>query len=521
MKIFAATQVREIDLYTIENESIESFFLMERAAAALTDWYVRHYSIDRKVLIFAGTGNNGGDGLALARMLAERRYRVQCILFGSEERRSTDSRRNLELLQTQGLVSIEKWSDTAPLMQIPDNAVLVDALFGSGLNRPLDGPVSRLISHINNSGTTIISIDIPSGLFGENNEGNSAENIVRSTITLTFQFPFLSMLLADNHNFVPSWRVLDIGLHPEIINRLETPYQTLTRKDVAALLPKRSRFAHKGTCGHACVIAGSYGMMGAAVLAGGASLRGGAGLVSMHIPRKGYDIIQLAIPEALVSLDQDDTCFSRIDELDSYTALAAGPGLGKDRNTIEGLRALLERVRIPLILDADALNIIASEPGLLDLVPKDTVITPHPGEFDRLFSFKGSSYERLQEARKQAIEHELVIVLKGAWSAVIAPDGQCRFNTTGNPGMATGGSGDVLSGLIVSFLAQGLNAFDAACAACFLHGQAGDLAAEEEGEASLVAGDIIRYIGKAWKWTEDQNTGLSAGSGKVLNLKED
>jgi len=506
MKIFTAAQTREIDAYTMAHEPVASIDLMERAAQALTNWFVRHFSMDRTVQVFAGTGNNGGDGLAMARMLAERRFRVICWLTGDEKKRSTDCALNLKRLDDQALVDIRRWNAGDDLPEIGNREILVDALFGSGLTRPVEGSMAELIRHLNTANGTVIAVDIPSGLFGEDNRGNIPGHIIQADYTLTFQFdytltfqfPFLSMLMACNEAYVGSWRVLDIGLHKDIIRDTDSPYRVNNRNMVKKRLPVRNRFAHKGSCGHALLIAGSYGMMGAAVLAGEAALRSGAGLVSMHIPQKGYGIIQTTIPEALISLDEDENVFSSFVPLDTFRAVAVGPGIGKHSKTADALKNLLQYVKVPLVIDADALNLLATEPGLLELLPANTILTPHPGEFDRLTQYSGDSYGRLQKAREFAREHRLILVLKGAFTAVISPEGRCWFNPTGNPGMATGGSGDVLTGIIVSLLAQGTGALDAAVAATFLHGLAGDLAASETGEVALIAGDINRFIGKAW-----------------------
>jgi len=520
MKIFAASQVREIDSYTILNEPVDPFQLMERAAAVLTAWFVSHYSIIHPVMVMAGTGNNGGDGLAMARMLADRQYRVSCLLFGDEDNRSTDNKKNLKLLEEQGKVKIHRWNGQEDLPFIEKRAVLIDGLFGSGLSRTLEGNAARLTRHMNRSGNTIISIDIPSGLFGEDNTANIPGTIVHASTTLTFQFPFLSMFLADNESYVGKWIVLDIGLHPDIIRRMDSEYSTISSKQVAALLPDRGHFAHKGSCGHALVIAGSHGMMGAAVLAGGAALRGGAGLVTVHVPGDEGQIIQISLPEALLSHDKDDKSFTGINDINRYSAVAVGPGIGTGEETAEALKELLDSINVPLLLDADALNIIASHPGLAGRIPKGSILTPHPGEFDRLAAFKGGSYKRLQEARSYARKLGVYIVLKGAWTAVISPDGRCYFNTTGNPGMATGGSGDVLSGLIVSLLAQGVDALDAVLAGTYLHGLAGDLAADMEGIHAMLAGDITRLIGNAWKWILNRGNERNLKMDAVISLKD-
>lgn len=498
MKIFEAVKVREIDAYTIQNEPIESIGLMERAADRLAGWYVRHFHTDQTVVILAGPGNNGGDALAMARLLAERQFRVDCYLlaFG---KLSKDCAINKSRLEEQGLVNLMEIREGDPLPELDRKQVVVDGIFGSGLSRPAAGFPGEVIQHINEHAGTVIAIDIPSGLFGEDNSGNDYDHIVRADYTLTFQFPFLAFFFNSNDPFVGKWRVHDIKLHPEIINTLDTPYRTLEGAEVRSMLPVRNRFAHKGTFGHAMLISGCYGMMGAALLAGEACLRGGAGLVTLHVPRFGYNIVQTGLPEAIVSLDQSDILFSEAPDLSPYTAVGIGPGLGCKQNTGRGLKKLLETTEVPLVIDADGLNILSQHPEWLELLPEGTILTPHPKEFDRLAGACENAFQRHLRQREFSEKYGVYVVLKGAYTAVSTPDGYYWFNTTGNPGMATGGSGDVLTGLITALLAQGLLSLDAALAGIYLHGLAGDLALQDSSEEALIAGDITRHLGAAFR----------------------
>lgn len=497
MKIFGAAQVREIDAYTVKNEPVPSIDLMERAALRLTGWYVRHYHINQKVIIFVGPGNNGGDALAMARQLAERQLRVECFLlaFGSL---SEDCAINKQRLIDQGLVKINELQEGGPLPLIAKDDVVVDGMFGSGLSRQVSGFPAKVIDHINRHSEVVIAIDIPSGLFGEDNSDNDYRAVIRATHTLTFQFPFLSFFFEKNEPFVGRWSVFDIKLCPDIIEKTEAPYQTIEKEMVRDLLPERNQFAHKGTFGHGLIISGCYGMMGAALLAGEACLRSGAGLVTVHVPRFGYTIIQTALPEALVSLDQSDILFSEAPTLKAYTAVGMGPGLGCKPNTAKGLKMLLERVEVPLLIDADGLNILSENPEWLTLLPKGTILTPHPKEFDRLAGKSSDGFERHQKQRAFAEKYGVVVVLKGAYTGIASPDGGYWFNTTGNPGMATAGSGDVLTGLICGLLAQGMEALNAALTAVYLHGLAGDLGAAALSQEALIAGDINKYLGAAF-----------------------
>jgi len=498
MKIFRAEQVREIDTYTIKNEPIRSIDLMERAAMRLTGWYVRHYHTNQKVMIFAGTGNNGGDALAMARMLADRQFNVECFLlrFG---KLSEDCYINLGRLKEQAGVKMFEIEDPDLLPKITNKDVVVDGIFGSGLSRSVTGLPASVISHINKNAGTVIAIDIPSGLFGEDNAGNDYSQVIRASHTLTFQFPFLSFFFDLHEAHVGHMRVHDIKLHPMAIANTETDYRTMEAEDIRGLLPKRNKFAHKGTFGHALMISGSYGMMGAALLAGESCLRSGTGLVTLHVPKFGYSIVQTAFPEAMVSLDQSDILFSEPPDLSPYSAVGIGPGLGCKPNSGKGLKMLLERAEVPLVIDADGLNLLAKHPDWFDLLPQGCILTPHPKEFDRLAGESTDSYERHLKQRDFASKHKVVVVLKGACTGIASPDGRYWFNTTGNSGMATGGSGDVLTGLIAGLLAQGISSLDAALAGVYLHGLAGDMAAEASSEEALIAGDMILYLGEAFR----------------------
>jgi len=498
MKIFEASKVRDIDAYTILHEPIASIDLMERAVHRLTGWYVRHYHTDRMVVIFAGPGNNGGDALALARLLAERQYRIECY-FLAIGKPSVDCSENRERLLAQGLVQYKEIGEGDALPSIESGAVVVDGIFGSGLSRKVSGLPGEVIKHINEQADTVIAIDIPSGLSGEDNRENDFGLVIRASHTLTFQFPFLSFFFSEHDPHVGSWRVHDIKLHPAIIEGTHTAYQTIEKELVAKILPLRPKFAHKGSFGHALMISGCYGMMGAALLAGESCLRGGAGLVTLHVPRFGYSIIQTGFPEAIVSLDQSDILFSEAPDLAVYSAIGIGPGLGCKPNSGKGLKMLLEKTTVPLVIDADALNILSAHPEWLKLLPEECILTPHPREFDRLAGESSSCYERHLKQIEFAAEYKVIVVLKGAYTGIASPDGSYWFNTTGNPGMATGGSGDVLTGLITSLLAQGMKALDAAIAGVYLHGVAGDLAAEESSQEAMIAGDMIHNLGEAFR----------------------
>jgi len=498
MKIFTSEQVRNIDRYTIEHEPIASIDLMERAAGKITEWLTANYHESRPFAVFAGPGNNGGDGLAIARMLLQKNYQVIIFVVWISDRLSNDAHTNYDRLRNSGLGEIHDLHENDPLPSVSKDDIILDAIFGSGLNRPAEGFAAKVIRFLNSLPNSRVSIDIPSGLFGENNIENIPENIIKADITLTLQFPPISFFYSENDQFIGRWIVLPIGLSPDAISETPTPYNYVIPKDIKGLLKKRKRFSHKGTYGNVLLIAGSYGMMGAAVLSARSALHTGSGLVTVHVPVKGYQIIQTAVPEALVSLDESESVFSCIPELSAFSAIGVGPGLGSRANTQRALYDLIKKTKVPMIIDADGLNILSANKEWLKLLSEGTVLTPHPREFERLAGKAGSAYQRNNMQVEFARKYNVIVVLKGAYTSTALPDGSCYFNSTGNPGMATGGSGDVLTGMILSMLGQGYRPDHAAILGAFLHGLAGDLAAAGSSEESVIAGDIIENIGKAF-----------------------
>lgn len=498
MKLFTCSQIAGIDQQTMKLEPIASIDLMERASFKVADWLVQHIDHSQPVYLFAGPGNNGGDALAVARMLAW--SKLNCTVFLADFGRELkgDPAINWARLEEQKLVELKEISTEGEIPEIPAGTTVIDGLFGSGLNKPLEGLAAKIVQKINQSGATIVSIDIPSGLFGEDNSHNDFHSVIKATFTLTFQFPKLSFLFPENEQFVGQWKVLPIGLHPEAILQTESNVFFLNRDFVSGKITKRGKFSHKGTYGHALLIAGSYGKMGAAVLASKAGLRSGVGLLTCHVPQRGYEIMQNSVPEAMISIDPSESVFSELPDLTAYSAIGVGPGLDKKPETKQALRKLLEAKRQKLVLDADALNILSENQDWYSLLPENTILTPHPKEFERLAGSSVNSFERLQKQIQFSKENNVIVVLKGAHTSISCPDGRVFFNSTGNPGMATAGSGDVLTGIILGLLAQKYSTEDAALIGVYLHGLAGDMAASEIGEYSLIAGDIISHLGKAF-----------------------
>ena len=499
MKIFSLKQIAEIDAYTISNEPITSIDLMERASSKLFEWIFEQYTLRQDFKFFVGPGNNGGDGLALARMLVEAKFEVEVYLINVSKELSPDCQINLDRLKNLSHVRICEISNLDNFPSIFEKSVVIDALFGSGLSRPLDGLVKDLVKLINDSKADVIAVDMPSGLFGEDNSENDLDNCIHADYTLSFQFPKLSFLFPENAKCVGSWAISPIGLHPTIIDKMSSPYQLIDESYIRGLLKIRSRFSHKGTYGHGLLISGSYGKMGAAILASKAALRSGIGLLSTHIPRLGYDIMQTTVPESMVSIDRSDIIFTEYPDLKNFDAIGIGPGIDTKQNTIRALNELLEECDKPLVLDADALNIIGTNEEIKNNLPKGTILTPHMKEFERILGMSNGSFDRNEKQRAFSKEQSIVMVLKGAFTAITDENGRCYFNPTGNPGMATAGSGDVLTGIILSLLAQGYSSLNAALIGVYIHGLAGDLAAEEIGQDALIAGDIVQFLPNAWK----------------------
>lgn len=498
MKLFTCQQIAGIDQLTMKLKPIASIDLMERASFKVADWLVQHIKHSQPVFLFAGPGNNGGDALAVARMLAW--SKLNCTVFLSDFGRQLkgDPDINRARLEEQNQVILKKINSEDDIPEIPAETTVIDGLFGSGLNKPLDGLAAKIVQAINQSGATVVSIDVPSGLFGEDNSLNNFSAIVKANYTLTFQFPKLSFLFPENEQYVGQWKVLPIGLHPEAIQATESNMFFLNQDFVSEKIRKRGKFSHKGTFGHALLIAGSYGKMGAAVLASRACLRSGVGLLTCRVPQRGYEIMQNSVPEAMISIDPSESVFSELPDLSPYSAIGAGPGLDKKQETKQALRKLLEAHPQKLVLDADALNILSENRDWCSLLPENTILTPHPKEFERLAGSSSNSFERLQKQSQFSKENKVIVVLKGAHTSISCPDGKVFFNSTGNPGMATAGSGDVLTGIILGLLAQNYSAEDAAILGVYLHGSAGDFAAAENGEYSLIAGDIIDNLKKAF-----------------------
>jgi len=499
MKILNTPQIRKADQYTIQYEPIPSIDLMERASLVFFQWFRSQFQ-NRKVHVFCGPGNNGGDGLAIARMLISDGWEVAVAVAGSEEIRTADFRVNYhrlsEILEIKELVSEEDIRfDFAP------SDIIIDALFGSGLSRPIDGLLAVLIRYINKSARSIVSVDIPSGMYSD--QPTVTDVVVHADHVVTFQSPRLAFMLPENGDYAKNWVALDIGLDQKFIDGIESPYEYIEDYQIKNILRSRSRFAHKTDFGRVLLITGSKGKMGAAVLSALACIRAGAGLVTTYIPNCGYEIMQATVPEVMVETDPDENNFTHCPETMIYDSIAIGPGLGTHSDSALAFADLLKKHQKPMVLDADAINLLAQDRELLKQLPPHSIITPHPGEFKRLVGDWNNDFERLEKQVALSIEFNIIVALKGAHTSISTPNGKVYFNSTGNPGMATAGSGDVLTGIIASFLGQGYQPVEAALLGVYLHGSAGDLAAHQLTQECLIASDIINCLPKAFRNLRD------------------
>lgn len=495
MKILSADLIRKADRNTIVNEPIKSIDLMERASRAFVDWFESNFDRKNKVFVFCGTGNNGGDGLAISRMLSFGKWEITTITVVKSAKQSQDFMINyLKLAEVRNIDNVEKKNDLD--FEIQKDDIVIDAIFGSGLTRLVKGIYADTINYINESGATIISVDVPSGLFIDTI--SPKKSIIKADHVLSFQLPKLAFLLPENGEYVKNWSMVDIGLNAKFIDNQNSNFEYIDRNLAKGLIMPRSRFAHKTDFGRILLMAGAWGKMGAAVLCSRACVKSGAGLVTAHVPLCGYQIVQTAIPEVMVSTDFSERFLISIPDVTSYDAIGIGPGIGTHIDTYEVIAQLLSNYKKPIVLDADALNIIADEQSFMKLLPEGSILTPHPGEFKRMVGFWNDDFERLEQQIEISKEYKVFIVLKGAHTSISTPDGRVYFNSTGNPGMASGGSGDVLTGIITALLGQKYTPEHASVLGVYLHGLAADIAVEYMGEESLSASDIIDYLPEAF-----------------------
>ncbi|MCB0516933.1 MAG: NAD(P)H-hydrate dehydratase [Chitinophagales bacterium] len=499
MKIFTAEKTRQIDQQTIENQGISSEDLMERAGNACAHWLQTYFSPPESICVFCGVGNNGGDGLVIARLLQQSGYEVSVIVVADIAQASQDFLLNYEKLQ-KIRTPIFDLNYLKENENLPANTIVIDALLGTGTNRSVEeGAFAEAIQYINRQNALVVSIDVPSGLCVDYNQEQRKGAIVQANITLSIQFPKMSFLFAENDRYVGDWYLIDIGLDAKAIEETEHIAHYLDADFVAKILKQRPKFAHKGNFGHALLIAGSEGKMGAAVLSAKAALSAGLGLLTCLIPQNANIIMQTAVPEAMCKYNSDEEKWTDAPEIDAYHTFGVGPGIGTDATTEWALYKTIEQMMRPAVFDADAINLIAKNKEWLSAIIPHSIFTPHVKEFERLVGKKfADSESRLEKLQNFAQRYEMIVVLKGAYSAVALPDGSVYFNSTGNPGMATAGSGDVLCGIIMGLLAQGYVPSHAAILGVYVHGLAGDIAAKKLSEEAVTASRIIENLGAAF-----------------------
>ncbi len=491
--MFTADQIRAWDAFTIANEPIASIDLMERAATACSNWILQHHYSKKKLHIFCGKGNNGGDGLAIARLLLQEGITVVVYIFETGAKGTDDFQQNLERLHSY-TSDIHFIQSTIFFPELTADDVAIDALLGTGLNKPLDGLMLQLAEHISNSPSAVISIDIPTGMIAD--KSCKDFSCVRADHTLSFQVYKTCFMMQENADWFGEVHLLDIGLHPAYYHETIAYQQLIDKEIIHSIYKKRKPFSHKGMHGHALMIAGSYGKTGAAALSAKAALRSGAGLVTVHTAKCGYDVLQATVPEAMLEPDIEERHVSTMPaDMSKYTSIGIGPGIGLHEQTAELLMNLLHTAHQPFVLDADALNLLSIKKDLTAHLHEECILTPHPKEFERLFGNTNNDFERKDLALQKAEELNCVIVLKGHHTFIASPNGDAWFNSTGNAGMATAGSGDVLTGILTGLLAQGYNAEEAAILGVYIHGAAGDIAAQQLSQEAMLASDITQHLG--------------------------
>ena len=501
MKIYTASEIKSIEAEVMTQYGIASIDLMEKAALVLFEEIKTIADISSPIKVFAGSHNNGGDALAVSRMLSQAGYDVEIFLLNTNNRLSPECQINRDrLVETCPNAILHEIQQKLDLPNLTSNDVVIDGMFGIGLTSPVTSSYALLIKFINNSHATVISLDIPSGMFCEDNTETSKHQIIHADYTLSIHAIKPAFLLPDCQQYIGKCKILDIGLPTSPSVSLPSPTYTLNEEeDMAALLKPRDSFGNKGTFGHGLLIAGSYGMAGAAIISASAAMKSGLGKLTIHTPAANNSILQTSVPQAVIHNDKDNYSFTSFEDTEEYNALAIGPGLGKNRETSIAFFEQITHTTLPLVIDADGLNILAEHKGRLQQLPKESILTPHPKEFTRLFGVCDSDFSMLNKAREEAVNLQVYIILKNHYTAICSPDGQISFNTNGNSGMATAGTGDALTGIILSLLAQGYTPGNACKLGVFLHGLAGDIAAEKLSEEGMTVMDLVENIPYAIK----------------------
>lgn len=502
MKILAVAQIREADQFTIRHEPISSIELMERAAGSCFEYLKDNLPINKSIHVFCGPGNNGGDGLVIARLLASHGFLVKVSIVELGGKYSEDFKKSLQALKAASDVDVCYVKD-GNLAQDIQEEVIIDSIFGSGLSKPIKGNLASLIQKLNEANALRIAIDIPSGLFAD--EGNTEGAIFQAHHTLSLEFPKRSMMFPENGIYVGNLVILPIGLHPEYVQNIQVDDVLTDEILLQPLLQDRAKFSHKGTFGHALLIAGGKGKVGSAILASKAALRSGLGLLTLNSLQENQISVHSSQPEVMTFSEGNVEEIKALPKTMAYDAIAVGPGIGKALATQNMIKLLIQSVKQPLIFDADALNILSENKTWLSFIPTASILTPHLKEFERLFGTFNSHHERIEKMKEVSRKYSIYIILKGAHSTLTSPAGKVFFNNTGNPGMATAGSGDVLTGILLGLMAQGYDSLSSCLLGMYIHGLAGDLALKQESEESLIASDIINNLGKAFQYLRNYN----------------
>ncbi len=498
MKIFSSKQIKELDAITIINEKISSIDLMERASRICLNKILQYADEEKNYLIFCGNGNNGGDGLCIARLLCDRNRKVTVYIINHRENVSDEFNHQLESLQKKYADIVNYINEAEELKEINfKNTIVIDALLGSGLNKPAESFLLNCIHLINQHTSFTIAIDVPSGIATDDPLIKS--NAIIADVTLTFQQPKFSFMFSEIRSYVGKLEILDIGLDKDYIKQINTPFHYINISLIRKIKLSRSFNSHKGNYGHALLICGQKGMMGAAYISGKACLRSGAGLLSIKVPACGLSSIQQTLPEAIALEDEETNFISSLPDVSRYNAIGIGCGIGKEKQTQNILKLLIQNYSGKLVIDADALNILSENKTWLSFLPAYTILTPHPKEFDRLAGTHTNSFERYKTAQEFAKKYRIIIVLKGTNTACIMPDGNVFFNSTGNPGLSKGGSGDALTGIITGLLSRGYAPNHAVLMGVFIHGLAADLALNKNHVESLLITDVIEKLPKAFQ----------------------
>jgi len=497
MKILSKEQIYEGDKITIERQDISSAELMERAGIQIFNWlHKRMQGVQVPIHVFCGIGNNGGDGLVLARNLVTHGYNVFTYVVNYSDKRSKDFLINYDRIKnvTKDWPALLSCKEEFPEISLDD--IIVDAVFGIGLNRPADDWVKELFQHFRTSEAFTVSVDIPSGLY-TNKVPEDEDTVVWSGYTLSFVSPKLIFFLPETAKFVTQWDVLDIEIDPEYLTKIETEAEFIEKSEVLQMYKPRDRFSHKGHFGHSLIIGGSYGKIGAVTLASRAALFAGSGLITAYVPKCGYTILQSSFPEAMVITDNNEEFISKIDFEILPTVIGIGVGIGTNNKTIDAFEIFLKQNKLPLVIDADGINILSKNKSFLNLLPKNTVLTPHPKELERLIGEWKDDFDKLIKVKVFSKKHNVIVVIKGANTVTVFKD-ILYINSTGNPGLATAGSGDVLTGIITGLISQKYTSLEAAIFGVYLHGKAADIAVEDIGNESLIASHIIEYLSEAY-----------------------